>query len=400
VEQLVWPAAQRDDGAVEADLDPWLTQLGTVSLPAIDLVRFGAAAYLADHRVPRPTTFSRSIDLHVHLLDPAPWTPEVLSDLADILSLLSGDRWSLNVVVDTTQGRHLGAAVDPAARVALLSGGLDSFCGAALGIDEQDRLFMGHWDNPTIKGSQDRVRSWFVRNGHPIRYRQVRLGVRLPRPETSKRTRSLLFMALATAAATATGASIVEVPENGYTSLNPPLGPERGGALSTRSTHPATLERFNSLVTALGLAVAVENPHTWRTKGELVALAAQQLPDFADGAAETMSCAKLDGGRYKGGNPNYHCGLCFACFVRRGSMAAAGVRDATPYLSGTLINDSRAKLLRNRQADVDAVVLALARGIDETDLMTVLAAAPQLDFDAALDLCRRGLQELGLVHFE
>ena len=120
-------------------------------------------------------------------------------------------------------------------------------------------------------------------------------------------------MALGVALATVRGARIVEVPENGHTSLNPPLGPDRGGALTTRSTHPRTFARLNAIVAALGLDVEVGNPHGDKTKGELVALANAAAPgDFAAGVSDTLSCAKLNGNYYKGGNPNYACGLCVA----------------------------------------------------------------------------------------
>jgi hypothetical protein len=208
----------------------------------------------------------------------------------------------------------------------------------------------------------------------------------------------MLFMALGIALATGRGAHLVEVPENGHTSLNPPLGPERGGALSTRSTHPRTFARMNGLLTNLEIEVAVRNPHHDKTKGELVALANAVSPgDFALAAAETLSCAKLNGNYYKGGNPNYHCGLCVACIVRRGSLIAASVADNTPYLCETLVGDARAKLLRDRASDVDAAKRALLTGIEEEDLLVTGPYPDDFDLDAGLEVCRRGLAEMARV---
>ena len=82
----------------------------------------------------------------------------------------------------------------------------------------------------------------------------------------------LLFMAMAVAAASGNGASEVLAPENGFTSINPPLEPSRGGPLTTRSTHPWTFHALRELLSALSLStISVHNPYGYLTKGELVA---------------------------------------------------------------------------------------------------------------------------------
>lgn len=205
-------------------------------------------------------------------------------------------------------------------------------------------------------------------------------------------------MALAVARAGAGGTQNVEIPENGFTSLNPPLGPERGGALSTRSTHPSTISSFNAIVAAVGLNVIAAVPHSDLTKGQLVALAeGQGSPGFQDGVAATLSCGKLDGRTYKGGNPNHHCGLCYPCIVRRGGILAAGVDDTTPYLSETLTGAALAKLRKNRAPDVEAVRRAVASGFSEELLLSIGPFPEDHDLDQAAELCEAGLAELSNV---
>lgn len=157
---LVWPTHRGAEGALRSELSPCLDALGTVPTAAIDLVRIATAAYLADQRQARPTTFSRSIELHVHVHDVSIWTSSVLDDLADLLTSLSGDYWRLNVLADTTTDPcPAGAEVDSVARVALLSGGLDSFAGAVLSAMGEERvLYFGHWDNPAVKKAQNAVK--------------------------------------------------------------------------------------------------------------------------------------------------------------------------------------------------------------------------------------------------
>jgi hypothetical protein len=403
-EDLAWPTELRTRGAaVYSDLSPWLAEFGAVDGVVIDLVRLATAAFLADLRTRRPVTFSRSIDIAVQLTDPTPWTEDVLGEVADLLELVSGDSWTVTALKE--DGARLVPPDDfevrGVSRVALLSGGLDSFAGAAISSEVGEVAYLGHADNSMVRGAQNRVAEGFEADGRPLDYTQVYHRLGSGKREKSTRTRALLFMALAVGLASARHAEIVEIPENGFVSLNPPLGPERGGALSTRSTHPMTLARLNSVLTQVGIRVRVENPYLWLTKGELVNRAAPHLPSFVGLTAMTLSCAKLDGARIRGGNANRNCGLCYACIVRRGAMIAAGIDDRTPYLTDTLPRASIPQLLQRRGPDIDAVKMLLRRGIDEDDVMALGPFPDSFDLDAnlglAVDLCRRSLQELARV---
>ena len=336
--------------------------------------------------------------LHVQLLEPTSWT-HAINDLADLLCWLTGDSWELELArEDADRSTAEPQEVEPVGTVALLSGGLDSYCGAVIAGPE-DRLFVGHWDNSTVKGVQNAVARWMsYAFGTTFKYEQIRVAQAEKKREPSSRSRSLLFMALAVAIADARGAPSVEIPENGYTSLNPPLGPERGGALSTRSTHPSTIARFNGILAAVRLDVAATVPHSDLTKGQLVALAeAQGLPGFQDGVAATLSCGKLDGRTYRGGNPNHHCGLCYPCIVRRGGILAAAVDDTTPYLSETLSGAALSRLHRNRASDIEAVRRAVASGFTDELLLSMASFPEEHDLDQAADLCEAGLAELSNV---
>jgi hypothetical protein len=216
--------------------------------------------------------------------------------------------------------------------------------------------------------------------------------------EPSERSRSLLFAALGVATAVGRRARRLQVPENGWTSLNPPLRANRGGWLSTRSTHPQTFALLGELLDRLGLAVEVINPYGWRTKGELVRAAAEVAgPDFPAGVAGTLSCAKLDGRLYRGGHPALNCGLCVACLVRRAAIQAAGVPDHTEYLADRLTGQSLQLLLERRQPDLTAVRVAVAAGVDESLLLAAASLPRDFDVDRALALWERGLQELADV---
>lgn len=399
--RLVWPVSDRESSTVRASVDPWLRQLGGPANAAVDLVRLAAGAYMADRLVKRRAGFSRTINLHVHVTDPTRWTG-LLDDVADLLFWLSADTWNLEVSREGVRRPRGGIAkVARAGVVALLSGGLDSFCGAALADREEPRIFLGHWDNTIVKHAQHESWTWLAEQGGVVGpYNQIQLSQVEEKEERSTRTRAFLFMVLAAAAADAASAQVVEVPENGFTSLNPPLGADRGGALSTRSTHPATLASITRLLAHVGLGIEISDPYRRMTKGELLAAAAGASPDsFPEGAARTMSCSKLDGRWYAGGNVNHHCGLCIPCLVRRGAFLASGVRDSTLYLSEYLTGDALEKLRRNRADDMAAAQYAVVKGVDDIALMAQGSYPDDFDFDAAVDLCTRGLTELQAVPF-
>lgn len=155
---------------------------------------------------------------------------------------------------------------------------------------------------------------------------------------------------------------------------------------------------MNGLLAVLNLTVRVVNPFMHLTKGEQMhQVAAQHPPGGWDkAAANTVSCGKLDGRTFEGGNPNLNCGLCYPCVVRRGAFIAAGVPDGTVYLSETLIGASRDQLLVKRRSDREAIAYAVERGPDE-DLIDASTWPDGYDLDEATDLVRRGLAELATV---
>src|SRR5208337_258680 len=87
--------------------------------------------------------------------------------------------------------------------------------------------------------------------------------------EMTTRARSFLFFAAGIFASTGLDKAVtLRVPENGLIALNVPLDQLRLGALSTRTTHPFYIARWNELLHILGIPVTIENPYWDKTKGE------------------------------------------------------------------------------------------------------------------------------------
>src|SRR5712664_2091842 len=90
--------------------------------------------------------------------------------------------------------------------------------------------------------------------------------------EKTTRGRSFLFLALGVLVGTGfAGPFTLRLPENGLIALNVPLDRLRLGSLSTRTTHPFYLARWNELLKLLGISGRLENPYWNKTKGEMVA---------------------------------------------------------------------------------------------------------------------------------
>jgi hypothetical protein len=284
-------------------------------------------------------------------------------------------------------------------QISLLSGGLDSFCGALIN-GTGTRLFLSHSDAPVIKHSQTKTVDWMARHG----FEPAQVNVRFAPPidtgvAPSRRSRSFLFIGLAVALADAVGATSVEVPENGFTSLNVPLAANRGGVLTTRSTHPWTFALLRRVIEGLGLPVALTNPYEFFTKGELVAAAADSVGAevVAGGLVHTLSCAKTNP-MVRDSGFGVGCGLDYACVVRRAGIAAAGVKDATRYLALTLNPTELSKLIALRRSDISAIRLALMRTPGIEGVLGAGGSFPDgYDFDRAVDLWARGLEEIRLV---
>lgn len=392
-----WPSRQSDVTDVQTSLLWNLEEYSRASSNARDLVRIVAAAFLADSRVSKPeVSLHRDLRIIAHVENAAPWTADLRSSVANLLHWLTGDAWSVEVTQSDAPPTSAPQSVLSASRVQLLSGGLDSLCGAVVGLrDGVPLAFLGMRDsNNAVRHAQDMIASALSSDATYFR-EELFLARSAIRKNHGPRSRSLLYMALGVLVAEELGASELWVPENGFTSINPPLSAARGGTLTTRSTHPRTFELVRALVRSLGIRVAVTNPFEGRTKGELVALAGTDLISarWLDATRDSYSCG-VGNTQLHGGNPNHNCGLCVACIVRRASFIGGNIKDPTRYANFELVGSKRAELEAVRAKDVIAVRNAVSNGLDEDGVLSSAVWPAGTDFDAVLNVVDRGLKEL------
>ena len=394
---LEWPVRAGQETDVQTSVFWNFEQFSGASSVARDLVRVVGSAFLADSRFSKPeVSLHRDIDLFAHVENPDVWTSNIRSAVADLLHWLTGDSWSIEVSQSTASAISEPQSTLRIDRVQLLSGGLDSLCGAVVGLrDGVPVAFLGMRDsNNAVRHAQDTIAPALGSDATYFR-EELFLARSATRKNHGPRSRSLLYMSLGVLAGDSFGASEVWVPENGFTSINPPLSAARGGTLTTRSTHPHTFELVNRLVESLGLQVVVSNPFSALTKGELVALAGNDLVSqrWLAATRNSYSCG-VGNTQLHGGNPNHNCGLCVACIVRRASFIEGNVSDPTPYAWMELEGTKRAQLEAVRSKDVIAVRGAVAAGLDEDEVLSSAVWPVDTDFQAVLNLVDRGLKEL------
>ncbi|MFD2903786.1 Qat anti-phage system QueC-like protein QatC [Sphingobacterium anhuiense] len=313
---------------------------------ALDLFYISLMVYYADRKVLRKEfsdNWTREFTLYIPVVALDKWEKNK-THLEQMISYLSGDIWHINFrkrelnikekkISDTISNRYTDRKFDPD-KFCMLSGGLDSFIGAAdLLLETKNIAFIGHYGGGKgVKPFQDAVNEilkerfdlndhqFFNFNATPVK------GV-----EDSTRTRSLMFFAHAIILASCNQREVeLYIPENGLISLNIPLTNSRLGSSSTRTTHPYYMNMLQELLNNLGLKIKLCNPYQFKTKGEMMKLSPNK--DFiSENYHLTMSCSHPDQGRYQKLTKPSHCGTCLPCTIRRASINMAFGGDNTDY---------------------------------------------------------------------
>jgi 7-cyano-7-deazaguanine synthase in queuosine biosynthesis len=317
---------------------------------ALDLAVLAAAITAADTRVERVVDgqdgWTRELEVCLPVSEHDLWL-RTTPLLERMLNFLTGDLWTVTFRSRSPSAMRL---IEPLTQtlaerptdVCLFSGGLDSFIGAIDLLSEgTSALLVSHyWDSVTSKHQEVCLRALEERYGEGSFFSvRARVGfaagaVDGNRTENTLRARSFLFFALAALAADAIGGDVViHVPENGLISLNVPLDPLRLGALSTRTTHPFYMSRFNELLRELGLRGELHNSYRHMTKGEMVeGCEDQEL--LQEHAKETISCSSPSKARFSVDEERRqpkNCGYCVPCLIRRAALKRGFGQDDTDY---------------------------------------------------------------------
>jgi 7-cyano-7-deazaguanine synthase in queuosine biosynthesis len=210
----------------------------------------------------------------------------------------------------------------PPARVGLLSDGLDSLCGAhgALNSGSDRFAFISILTNPSRKNRIKQIQTELHNLvGERAAFHVVDLHLRRPPrfQERTQRSRTVLSVIAGLTAATGLGSKEIEIYENGFGLLNPPVPNMQMQHESSQVLNPAHRDAWMEVSRRLLGSVDIVYPNRWRTKGEMC----ERLPeDVRQQIRLTSSC---DAPSRTESVPN--CGTCGSCIIRRVSLASAGL---------------------------------------------------------------------------
>ncbi len=382
-----------------------------------DWIDIALACYLADRLAMRLTgrgaeagkQWARVFNLVVPVRERVRWSNvEVKARLEQLLHFFTDDVWHLEFVERVgprrpaeSQGFLFGFDSNVPVRVALYSGGLDSFAGAAQTVcDFSDSafVFVSGVTNGRQQAAQrkqlDVLRKWSNREiwqvGVPYGLLWSASGSS-HKEESSQRTRGFLFLTLGAVSAIAARSRTLFLYENGIGAINLPYNGTQVGAYNSRATHPVALLRMQDFIERLtDNSFSIENPFAFSTKAEMCRHGAvQELRDYLD---LTFSC---DGFPVRA-KDKAQCGLCTSCLLRRQSIESAGLSafDSKGYLhdltrAGVSFSEKQLHSLLAMDWQAQRIKAALAQASPWEALVQEFVELRKLESE----LCRSGRVE-------
>jgi 7-cyano-7-deazaguanine synthase in queuosine biosynthesis len=366
----------------------------------LEIAGFLFAVDMACLRGEGDLAWARDIAAHLPVRDPAYWSTHAPA-IQEIFGDFTSDRLQLRFEPDPEPNPPPRQRTQPFPEhdcVALVSGGVDSFVGAAGMIEKGRRpLAISHTANGATTRSQARVE--VILAARFAQFERVGLsaakqGPGFPEPEKSQRSRSFLFLAVSAMVACVGESHEVFINENGPMAIHVPMTAARVGSLSTHTAAPAVLERVEALAqTVLGCPITISNTLLTMTKPEVVELGLQLA--LADPLVDTVSCWSI-------GRTSRHCGICAPCIIRRISFAwnsatdcdyERDIFDDPSVLDSEFASDNLTHLIRVLDDLAHLPPLDL-----QLDYPELLNGGTSLSLPDSIDLHRRwATQALGVI---
>lgn len=287
----------------------------------IDLLNIFLEIYVADISVKSGGVQPRQLQVEAYVdsrnLEVWRENIDLIKKLAEFVT--EGDRDQWHIVLKPAEyefeAQQLSFARIKADNISLLSGGLDSFCGAYRNEKRNRSTLYCGYKTSNVDTSAINGVSVFLNE------RTGNVGIRTyskvnKKKETlTQRTRSLLFFSLAVMTAVKEGIEIVNINENGIMTLNPSFQ-SRG---TTKTTHPKTIFMYQTILNNVGIKVQLKHPFLFMTKGEMV----NRLSDeYKMHIIDTRSCSRSMHDRRYDVSAKKSCGTCVPCLLRKISIAA------------------------------------------------------------------------------
>lgn len=379
----------------------------------LDLLHLSLGIYTTDQVVSRKAygfqEWSRHFKIYMPISSLDKWE-NAKEDLQKLLSFLSGDKWEIffrkNIITEGKQIKLIkNHNPNKIEKVALFSGGMDSFIGAIDLLENKKKVtFVSHYKRAD-KSAQTMLYENLRKKYGDKSFSNYQFYVQPNQQhdkaskEESSRARSFLFLCLGLIVANTLDETIeFIIPENGLISLNVPLTGTRLSSHSTRTTHPYYLSTFKKVISKLGIKNKITNPYQWQTKGEMmVGCKNQKLLKKLN--PETLSCSHSENSRYSGMRPGIQCGYCVPCIIRQAAEKKS-VIAGTEYVHNITQNIPSQKLVSG--SDIRAFKLALKRLENRprtTIMFDILSSGPlpfesKQELDKYIDVYQRGMNEV------
>lgn len=295
-----------------------------ISTTAADLLDFAAAVYQIERQLAgrQRTNPPARFELRMQLRNPQVWNDSAINAARDILHLLGNAVWDLDF------GSGLQAPI-PAyqqelshsvTRVVLLSGGVDSTCGAAtLSTEPAMTQLVSFY---TRQKSLQKTIASELGYTEPSQWRMI--WAREPGRGRSFFYRSFLFLSLAAVIAESWGTREILQFENGVLAM---AIPPASSWMMTKHAHPLLHKSAVSLFSTLfGGDWQVLNPFLLLTKRGCVQQAIESIGESKTTKLlkTTETCWYHWSNRIIGGDrkvPSVPCGVCIPCIVRRTAIS-------------------------------------------------------------------------------
>lgn len=310
----------------------------------LDWIDIAMAVYVADRLSFREVekyrnNWKRNFDLKIAVRNLEIWSSqEIQNELKNVLSFYTDDEWEFEFVRLESNDRlssinnKLPIPPSKIPRVALYSGGLDSFAGAVREISNDNKssfILVSGATNNRQEYQQNRQIKEIVKK-HPtieIIHQTIKFGFNWSgaehsKEENSQRTRGFLFITLGVVTALNAGVNVLEIYENGIGAINLPYDNSQVGTMNSRGVNPLSLLRMEKFVQKITKCdFQIRNLYVFQTKSEMCRH--QAVMDLADVISLTFSC---DGFPVQtAGKPQ--CGVCTSCLLRRLSVENANLTD-------------------------------------------------------------------------
>jgi|SRR5215213_952163 len=374
----------------------------------IDLLHLAMSVYAADLRVGRRYSedhWTRDIALYLPVAEPDRWEP-VLPTITRLLSFLTGDRWTIYLRLREAFSKpKLKPQISPLPNlVTLFSGGLDSFVGAIDLLEQSNGVIalVGQYGKGSTYSSQKKLHELMQKTYKdrvvPLSFFVQPGKIRGEAAEDTMRSRSILFLALGTAVASACGEGTpLYISENGLISLNVPLTYSRMGSLSTRTTHPYVISLYRDALSALGINIPIELPYRFFTKGEMLKKA-QNRDVLRKGLPLTLSCSRPDSGRFQKRPPGTHCGYCVPCIIRLASIKAGGFSIKKAAYFDVISEQVDPKSAKGKDVRAFEIAVERAKTLSPLHLTAEVlntGPLPPQEIQEYVGVYKRGIKEVG-----